>query len=200
MRTTRHRQNETPESRAPGMNISEAMWMAVVRVRRGQLPPAPTDVGSKTVASLAEAMNDTLALVFSLYVKTRNFQWHVSDSNFDECRTMLEEQGDQLYSMIEPIAERVRALGTSALSSIGHLTHRRIVLDGEASRTQAMNMLIELRDDNKALIASLRQALFVCELQKDGSAVGLLVTWIDEAQRRTLDLHDGYRSRAPAGG
>jgi len=174
------------------------MRMAVGRVRRANQPPELTDTGSTSITSDAAAMNSTLAIVFALYVKTRNFQWHVGDTAVQDCHLMLEEQGDQLYSMIEPIVARVRALGISVFGSIGRLNHRRMVLEGEADRVQALNMLAELREDNKALIASLRQASAAYRLRGDASVAGLLDTWIDEARQRTQDLHESYRDRAAA--
>jgi starvation-inducible DNA-binding protein len=172
--------------------------MAVVGVRRRRQALAPADVGLTPATSVAEAMNATLAIVFALYVKTRNFQWHVNGSQFPHCHSILEQQGDQLYSMIKPIVERVRALGSSVNSTIGHLTYKRIVLDDDANRVQAMNMLAELREENKVLIASLRRALSACVLQADAAAAGLLETWIDESQRRALDHLEGSEAAHPS--
>ena len=136
--------------------------------QRQQAPLAtPTDLGSSATKDITGAMNAILADVFALYLKTKNFHWHLSGPHFRDYHLLLDEQGDQIFAMTDPIAERVRKLGGTTMRSIGHIARTQRVLDNDAPYVEPEDMLAELRDDNKTLAARLREAHEVCEEHHD---------------------------------
>src|SRR5574341_680587 len=138
-------------------------------------------------------MNGILADVFALYLKTKNFHWHVSGPHFRDYHVLLDEQADQLYAMTDPIAERIRKVGGSTLKSIGHIARTQRVLDNDADHVAPQDMLAELREDNKDLAARLREAHKVCDEHRDIASAALIEAWIDEAERRTWFLFEAGR-------
>jgi len=130
-----------------------------LKQRQGTPLTTPTDLRSKGVKDIAGALNAILADVFALYLKTKNFHWHMSGPHFRDYHLLLDDQADQLYAMTDPIAERIRKLGGMTLRSIGHIARTQRVLDNDAAYVQPLDMLAELRDDNKMLAARLREAL-----------------------------------------
>jgi len=153
----------------------------------------PTDLNRAATKDVAGAMNAILADVFALYLKTKNFHWHMSGPHFRDYHLLLDEQGDQLFAMTDPIAERVRKLGGLTIRSIGHIGQLQRVLDNDAEYVEPSDMLAELRDDNKALAASLREAHNVCEEHRDLATASLIEAWIDETERRTWFLFESSR-------
>jgi starvation-inducible DNA-binding protein len=153
----------------------------------------PTDLNRAATKEVAGAMNAILADVFALYLKTKNFHWHMSGPHFRDYHLLLDEQGDQLFAMTDPIAERVRKLGGLTIRSIGHIAQLQRVLDNDAEYVEPSDMLAELRDDNKALAASLREAHNVCEEHRDLATASLIEVWIDETERRTWFLFESSR-------
>jgi starvation-inducible DNA-binding protein len=153
----------------------------------------PTDLEPAAAGDIAGAMNAILADVFALYLKTKNFHWHMSGPHFRDHHLMLDEQSDQLFAMTDPIAERVRKLGRSTLRSIGHIGRLQRVLDNDADYVEPSDMLAELRDDNKTLAARLREAHNVCEEHRDVATASLIEVWIDETERRTWFLFEAGR-------
>jgi starvation-inducible DNA-binding protein len=153
----------------------------------------PTDLNRAATKEVAGAMNAILADVFALYLKTKNFHWHMSGPHFRDYHLLLDEQGDQLFAMTDPIAERVRKLGGLTIRSIGHIAKLQRVLDNDAEYVEPSDMLAELRDDNKALAASLREAHNVCEEHRDLATASLIEVWIDETERRTWFLFESSR-------
>src|SRR3979490_3514474 len=117
-----------------------------------------TDLGAAATKDIAAAMNGILADVFALYIKTKNFHWHMSGPHFRDYHLLLEEQADQIFAMTDPIAERVRKLGGLTIRSIGHIARTQRLLDNDAEYVEPSDMLAELRDDNKPFAARLRQA------------------------------------------
>lgn len=155
--------------------------------------PVDTGLGVAATQDVAAAMNGILADVFALYLKTKNFHWHVSGPHFRDYHVLLDEQADQLYAMTDPIAERIRKVGGSTLKSIGHIARTQRVLDNDADHVAPQDMLAELREDNKDLAARLREAHKVCDEHRDIASAALIEAWIDEAERRTWFLFEAGR-------
>ncbi|MEO6823133.1 MAG: DNA starvation/stationary phase protection protein, partial [Nitrosospira sp.] len=139
------------------------------------------------------AMNPILADVYALYLKTKNFHWHMSGPHFRDYHLLLDEQGDQLFAMADPIAERIRKVGGSTLRSIGHISRSQRIVDNDASYVEPLDMLAELREDNKTLAARMREAHDVCEKHRDIATASLIEVWIDETERRTWFLFEASR-------
>ena len=164
-------------------------------LQRRQKAPlvTPTDLTAAATKDIAGAMNAILADAFSLYLKTKNFHWHMSGPHFRDYHLLLDEQADQIYAMTDPIAERVRKLGGTTLRSIGHIARLQRILDNDAEYVEPSDMLAELRDDNKTLAARLREAHNVCDKHRDIATASLIEVWIDETERRTWFLFEASR-------
>ena len=152
-----------------------------------------TDLSAAAVKDISGTMNAILADVFALYVKTKNFHWHMSGPHFRDYHLLLDEQADQLFAMTDPIAERVRKLGGITLRSIGQISRTQRVLDNDAEYVEPLDMLAELAGDNKDLTARLRQAHNVCEEHRDVATTSLIEVWIDETERREWFLFEATR-------
>ena len=159
----------------------------------------PTDLGADATRDISGAMNAILADVFALYLKTKNFHWHMSGPHFRDYHLLLDEQGDQLFAMTDPIAERVRKLGGTTIRSIGHIARLQRVADNDAPYVEPEDMLAELREDNQTLAARLREAHGVCEEYDDVATASLIEVWIDETERRTWFLFETGRRRDSTG-
>jgi starvation-inducible DNA-binding protein len=159
----------------------------------------PTNLSAEATRDVAAAMNAILADVFALYLKTKNFHWHLSGPHFRDYHLMFDEHGDQLFAMTDPIAERIRKIGGSTLKSIGHIARLQRVLDNEAEYVDPEDMLAELCEDNKALTARLRESHNVCDEHGDVATTSLVENWIDETERRTWFLFGASR-RGMTGG
>lgn len=153
----------------------------------------PTDLGREATKDIAGAMNGLLADVFALYLKTKNFHWHLSGPHFRDYHLMLDEHGGQLFAMTDPIAERVRKVGGTTLRSIGEIARMQRISDNDASYVAPHEMLAELREDNKTLAERLREAHGVCDEHRDIATASLTETWIDETERRTWFLFESAR-------
>ena len=153
----------------------------------------PTDLGSNARTDLSAALTALLADVFALYLKTKNFHWHVSGPHFRDYHLLLDEQADQLYATTDPIAERVRKLGGTTLRSIGQISRLQRVADNDADYVTPSDMLAELREDNQQLAARMRQSHHVCDEHGDVATASLIEVWIDEAERRVWFLFEAGR-------
>jgi starvation-inducible DNA-binding protein len=153
----------------------------------------PTDLKSNAVRDLAGALNILLADMFGLYVKTKNFHWHISGPHFRDYHLLLDEQGEQIFATTDAIAERVRKIGGTTLRSIGHIGRLKRIEDNDADFVTPMDMLAELRDDNKQLAARMRETHDLCNEHRDVATASLLEGWIDEAERRTWFLFEATR-------
>jgi|SRR5579871_1906379 len=153
----------------------------------------PTDLDRKATKEIAGAMNAILADVFALYIKTKNFHWHMSGPHFRDYHLLFDEQADQIFAMTDGIAERVRKLGEDTIRSIGHIGRIQRVLDNDAGYVEPEDMLAELMEDNKTLAARLREAHNVCEEGRDIATASLIEVWIDETERRTWFLFETSR-------
>src|SRR5215813_6437048 len=140
----------------------------------------PSDIEPKYVKDLTGALNALLADVFSLYLKTKNFHWHMSGPHFRDYHLLLDEQGDQTFAMTDDIAERVRKIGGTTIRSISHISRLQRLSDNDADYVTPRDMLSELREDNKQLAASMREAHRLCDEQGDVATASLLENWIDE--------------------
>jgi starvation-inducible DNA-binding protein len=157
----------------------------------------PTDLKSKATKDIAGAMNAILADVFALYLKTKNFHWHMSGPHFRDYHLLLDEQAEQLFAMTDPIAERVRKVGGMTLRSIGQIAKMQRVDDNDAGYVEPLDMLPELREDNKEMAARLREAHDVCDEHRDIATASLIEVWIDETERRTWFLFEACRAGTP---
>ena len=163
------------------------------KVRRLAPLQTPTDLTENAARDIAAALNLLLADMFALYLKTKNFHWHISGPHFRDYHLLLDDQADQIYATTDPIAERVRKLGATTLRSIGHIAKFKRMLDNDADYVTPLDMLAELRDDNKDLTARLREAHNVCAEHGDVATASLLEVWIDEAEKRVWFLFEASR-------
>jgi starvation-inducible DNA-binding protein len=163
--------------------------------RRDAPLETPTDLGHSATKDIAAAMNAILADVFALYLKTKNFHWHMSGPHFRDYHLLLDEHADQLFAMTDPIAERVRKIGGLTLRSIGQISRTQRVLDNDAEYVEPLDMLAELADDNKTMALRLREAHNVCDEHRDVATASLIEVWIDETERRTWFLFETTRRR-----
>jgi starvation-inducible DNA-binding protein len=161
--------------------------------RRKSPLATPSDLGNNAIKDISGSLNILLADVFALYIKTKNFHWHVSGSHFRDYHLMLDEQADQIFAITDAIAERVRKIGGTTLRSIGHIGRQQRVLDNDADFVTPHNMLAELRDDNLQLVTHLREAHDLCDEHGDVATTSLIEIWIDEAERRTWFLFEATR-------
>jgi starvation-inducible DNA-binding protein len=163
------------------------------KARRAAPLATPTDLAPNAVRDISGALNILLADVFALYLKTKNFHWHVSGPHFRDYHLLLDEQADQIFSTTDAIAERVRKIGGMTLRSVGHVARLQRVLDNDADYVAPDDMLAELRDDNKELAARMRETHGLCDEHDDVATASLLEVWIDEAERRTWFLFEAGR-------
>jgi starvation-inducible DNA-binding protein len=152
-----------------------------------------TDLTASATKDITAAMNAILADMFALYVKTKNFHWHMSGPHFRDYHLLLDEHADQLFAMTDPIAERVRKIGGLTLRSIGQISRTQRVLDNDAEYVEPLDMLAELADDNRTLAARLREAHNVCDDHRDVATASLIEVWIDETERRAWFLFEATR-------
>jgi starvation-inducible DNA-binding protein len=149
-----------------------------------------TDLKAEGVREISGALNVLLADVFALYLKTKNFHWHVSGPHFRDYHLLLDEHGDQIFATTDAIAERVRKIGGITLRSIGEISRLQRIQDNDAEFVIPKDMLAELRDDNKDLAAKMRETHGLCGEHNDVATASLLEVWIDEAERRTWFLFE----------
>jgi starvation-inducible DNA-binding protein len=177
------------------MARNKAISQSDVKRRRSAPLITPTDLGVEASADIAGGMNAILADVFALYLKTKNFHWHMSGPHFRDYHLLLDEQADQLYAMTDPIAERIRKTGGSTIRSIGHIARIQRVKDNDAEYVDPQDMLAELREDNQQLAARLREVHDVVDERRDIATASLIENWIDETERRTWFLFESGRRR-----
>src|SRR5256712_6586266 len=170
------------------------MSTAEVKSRRAAGLKTPTNLGVEATRDISGALNLLLADLFALYVKTKNFHWHVSGPHFRDYHLLLDEQADQIFATTDAIAERVRKIGGTTLRSVGHISRLQRVLDNDADFVTPLDMLAELRDDNKQLAASLRETHGLCDEEGDVASASLLENWIEEAEQRAWFLFEATRA------
>jgi starvation-inducible DNA-binding protein len=174
---------------------------SVAKLQARQKAPlrTPTDLKADATVDIAAAMNGILADVYALYLKTRNFHWHMSGPHFRDYHLMLGEHADELLGMTDPIAERVRKLGGSTLRSIGHIARTQRILDNDANYVEPSDMLAELCDDSKTIATRLRETHDLCNEHRDIASASMLEVWIDQTERRTWFLFETTRRHDSSG-
>jgi starvation-inducible DNA-binding protein len=161
--------------------------------RRNAITANPSDLSAESVHDLSAELNVLLADVFSLYIKTKNFHWHMSGQHFRDYHLLLDEQGDQIFAMTDDIAERVRKIGGATIRSIGQIARLQRLADNDADYVEPQDMLAELHEDNKALVLRMKEIHNLCDDAGDVATASLLEVWIDETQRRTWFLFESTR-------
>jgi starvation-inducible DNA-binding protein len=154
----------------------------------------PSALGEDARRDIGAELNVLLADFFALYVKTKNFHWHMSGPYFRDYHLLLDEQADSIYATLDPIAERVRKLGGTTLRSIGHIARLQRIPDNDADFVTAQDMLAELREDNLKVATEMRQVHEVCDKYGDVATASLLENWIDETERRVWFLFEAGRT------
>jgi starvation-inducible DNA-binding protein len=154
------------------------------------LPEAAGGLGDVAVTKISEALRKVLADVFALYLKTKNFHWHMSGRHFRDYHLLLDEQGAQIFAMTDDVAERARKLGGTTLRSISDISRHQQLKDNNAEFVEPQDMLIELRDDNQQLTRELRSTHELCDRHNDVATASLIEVWIDETERRTWFLSE----------
>ena len=168
---------------------------------RRKVSPAldtPTDLSDDAVRALSAKLNEILADAFALYLKTKNFHWHVSGPHFRDYHLLLDEQSEQIFATTDDIAERVRKIGGTTLRSIGQISKLQTIKDNDETFVPAHEMLRELMNDNKAVAAAMRKAHDLCDKHEDVATASLLETFIDQAERRTWFLFEASRAHKSA--
>jgi starvation-inducible DNA-binding protein len=165
------------------------------RITRQKAPLAtPSDLDTAAVKDIAGSLNALLADVFALYIKTKNFHWHMSGPHFRDYHLLLDDHGDQLFAMTDEIAERVRKIGGTTIRSVGHIARLQRVLDNDADFVTPADMLSELREDEKAMTLRMRAVHDLCDQGGDVATASLLENWIDQSQRRSWFLFEATRA------
>jgi len=159
----------------------------------------PTDLKPAATRDITAALNAILADVYALYFKTKNFHWHLSVPHFRDYHLLFDEQAEQLFTMTDAVAERVRKIGGMTLHSIGEVSRTQRIMDNDASYVEPADMLAELREDNKTLAVSLRAAHQLCEKYKDIATASMIEIWVDEGERRTWFLFEAGRTERTGG-
>ena len=169
--------------------------MADQKLKSRQTAPlkTPSGLGEKATRDISGALAALLADMFALYLKTKNFHWHMSGPHFRDYHLLLDEQADQIFATTDPIAERARKIGGTTIRSIGHIAKLQRIPDNDADYVTPLDMLAELRDDNMRLAASMRETHDLCDEHNDVATTSLLETWIDEAERRIWFLYEASR-------
>jgi starvation-inducible DNA-binding protein len=153
-------------------------------------PTTPATLAEKATHDISQALIPLLSDVFALYLKTKNFHWHMSGSHFRDYHLMLDEQGNQIFSMTDVIAERSRKLGHPTVRSIGQISRFQRVVDNDAEYVKPLDMIAELRDDNAKLTLNMREVHSLCDEAGDVATASLLENWIDETEKRTWFLFE----------
>src|SRR5262245_25777175 len=167
--------------------------------KRGRPLASPSDLKGDAARDIAGAMNAILADVFALYVKTKNFHWHLSGPHFRDYHLLFDEQADQLLGMTDAIAERLRKIGARTITSIGHIARIQRVRDNDATYVEPSDMLAELCDDNRTLATRLREVHEVTGMHRDFATTSLIEVWLDETERRTWFLFEANRAGDSSG-
>jgi len=164
-----------------------------VKERRKAPLATPSDIRHESVSEVSAALNAVLADVFALYLKTKNFHWHMSGPHFRDYHLLLDEQAEQIFAMTDDIAERVRKIGGTTIRSISHVARLQRISDNDAEFVDPGDMLSELREDNQGLVVRMLAAHDLCDDANDVATASLLENWIDETQRRVWFLFEATR-------
>jgi starvation-inducible DNA-binding protein len=186
---------------APGRNVSFTSEECVMNTAKPSTPrlATPTDLGANATKDIAGAINALLADTFALYMKTKNFHWHMSGPHFRDYHLLLDEHSEQIFAMTDVLAERVRKIGGNTLHSIGEISRQQRIADNDAPYVEPQDMLAELRDDTLRFISSMREAHDVCDEHGDVATTSILETYIDESERRAWFLYEACRDAGSGG-
>lgn len=176
------------------MKTTEVAKIQNLQTRRAAPLATPTDLDSAATLQISGSLNAVLADVFALYLKTKNFHWHMSGSHFRDYHLMMDEQASELFAMTDPLAERIRKVGGNTLRSVAHIGRLQRVLDNDAEYVEPQDMLAELRDDNRSLVGYLREAHGLCNEMRDIASASLIEVWIDQTEQRCWFLFEATRS------
>jgi len=187
------RADRTSTSTNETMNKPNSKKTSELLRRRDAPLETRTDLTASATKDITATMNAILADVFALYMKTKNFHWHMSGPHFRDYHLLLDENGDQLFAMTDPIAERVRKIGGITLHSIGEIARIQRVVDNDADYVEPLDMLAELAEDNRTLASRLRESHNVCDEHRDVATASLIEVWIDETERRAWFLFEATR-------
>ena len=164
-----------------------------VKERRKAPLTTPTDLGDNARRDITGALNALLADTFALYIKTKNFHWHVSGPHFRSLHLLFDEHADQIFATTDEIAERVRKVGGLTIHSIGEIARLQRITDNDADYVDPLDMVAELRSDNQALLTSMREAHELCDQENDVATASLIENWIDQTERRIWFLFETSR-------
>lgn len=167
-----------------------------LKTRHKAILEVPSDLGADATREVCTALNRVLADTFALYMKTKNFHWHMSGPHFRDYHLLLDEQATQIYGMTDDLAERVRKLGGTTLHSMRQASRLQRIKDNEADGVPASEMLAELLDDNRQFAASMREIHELCDKHDDVATASMLEIWIDETERRAWFLLESTRQQA----
>lgn len=167
--------------------------MSMSRRSESAMLRTATDLSAEAVSAVTGALNPLLADAFALYLKTKNFHWHMSGPHFRDYHLLLDEQGEQIFAMTDELAERVRKIGGATVKSIGHVARLQRIKDNNEDFVAAVDMLRELMEDNKAFTTNMREAHEVADQNNDSATTSLLENFIDETERRTWFLFEATR-------
>jgi len=159
----------------------------------------PTDLGDNARKDIAGAINAILADTFALYIKTKNFHWHVSGPHFRDYHLLLDEQAAELLGTTDELAERVRKIGGNTIRSIGDIAKKSRIADNDAAYVSPEDMIAELRDDTQRTISAMREAHSLCDEHNDVATASLLENYIDGAEKRVWFLYEIGRKGSPDG-
>jgi starvation-inducible DNA-binding protein len=159
----------------------------------------PTDLSPEAVAEISAALNGVLADAFALYLKTKNFHWHISGPNFRDYHLLLDEHGEQIFATTDALAERVRKIGGLTLRSIGDIARHQSIKDNDEDFVAPLDMIRELLADNRQVAKAMRDAHAICDKHEDVASASLLENWIDETERRTWFLFEISRAADSSG-
>ena len=168
--------------------------------RRSAALHTPTDLTANATQDVAAGLNLLLADAFALYLKTKNFYWHMSGPHFRDYHLLLDEQSEQIFATTDALAERVRKIGGTTLRSIGHIARLQRVLDNDADYVTPRDMIAELREDNLLMVKRMRETHGVCDEHGDVASASLIENWIDEAEKRVWFLFEANRRDDAPGG
>jgi starvation-inducible DNA-binding protein len=165
-----------------------------ILILRNEELGTPTDLSSDAVRDISSALRALLADVFALYIKTKNYHWHMSGRHFRDYHLLLDEQATQIFAITDDIAERARKIGGTTIRSIAQIGRLQRIIDNDSDYVTPRDMLAELRDDNKQLAGEMRRTHALCDEFEDVATASLLEVWIDEAERRTWFLYESTRT------
>ncbi|QUS41553.1 DNA starvation/stationary phase protection protein [Tardiphaga alba] len=182
-----------PTRRAANPSVYRKVFLVSTKSKIAADLNTPTDLAADGVEKVTKALNGLVADAFALYLKTKNFHWHISGRHFRDYHLLLDEHADQIFATTDPLAERVRKIGGRTVHSIGEIAKLQSVKDNNEDYVPPVEMLHELMDDNKKMAAALRKAHKICDDADDVASASLLENYIDETERRTWFLFEASR-------